>query len=67
ATPVHGPATSPQELENNNTDADKTDADHEEQLIVTAPVWDQDIFLNHNMGQDEPAVPMGGPLEVNIQ
>ncbi|XP_040060848.2 transforming acidic coiled-coil-containing protein 1 isoform X3 [Gasterosteus aculeatus] len=67
ATPVHGPATSPQERENNNTDADKTDADHEEQLIVTAPVWDQDIFLNHNMGQDEPAVPMGGPLEVNIQ
>ncbi|KAM8914196.1 transforming acidic coiled-coil-containing protein 1 isoform 2-T2 [Spinachia spinachia] len=67
ATPVHGPATSPGELENNNTDADKTDVDYEEQLIVTAPVWDQDIFLNHNMGQDEPAIPMGAPLEVHIQ
>lgn len=42
--------------------------DQEEQLIVTAPVWDQDILLSNNMGQDEPAVPtMGGPLEVNIQ
>ncbi|XP_078104176.1 transforming acidic coiled-coil-containing protein 1 isoform X3 [Sander vitreus] len=36
-------------------------------MIVTAPVWDQDILLSHNMGQDEPAVPMDGPLEVNIQ
>ncbi|KAL6111763.1 tacc1 [Pungitius sinensis] len=67
ATPVHGPAASPGELENNNTDADKTDVDHEEQLIVTAPVWDQDICHNHNMGQDEPVVPVGAPLEVNIQ
>lgn len=41
--------------------------DQEEHLIVTAPVADQDIFLSHNMGQDEPAVPVGGPLKVNIQ
>ncbi|XP_034725761.1 transforming acidic coiled-coil-containing protein 1 isoform X3 [Etheostoma cragini] len=67
ATPVHAPLTIPRELENNNTDADKTDVDQEEHMIVTAPVWDQDIFLSHNMGQDEPAVPMGGPLEENIQ
>lgn len=44
-----------------------SDVDQEEHLIVTAPVWDQDIFLSHNMGQDEPAVPTGGPMEVNIQ
>ncbi|XP_032368608.1 transforming acidic coiled-coil-containing protein 1 isoform X2 [Etheostoma spectabile] len=67
ATPVHAPLTIPRELENNNTDADKTDVDLEEHMIVTAPVWDQDILLGHNMGQDEPAVPMGSPLEVNIQ
>ncbi|KAF1391372.1 hypothetical protein PFLUV_G00041440 [Perca fluviatilis] len=67
ATPVHSPPTFPRELENNNTDADKTDVDQDEHMIVTAPVWDQDILLSHNMGQDEPAVPMGGPLEVNIQ
>ncbi|XP_041635389.1 transforming acidic coiled-coil-containing protein 1 [Cheilinus undulatus] len=65
ATPVHAPPPIPGELENNNTDADKTDVDQEEHLIVTAPVEDQDSFLS--MGQDEPAVPMGHPLEVNIQ
>ncbi|XP_018555695.1 transforming acidic coiled-coil-containing protein 1 isoform X1 [Lates calcarifer] len=67
ATPVRTPPTFPGELENNNTDADKTDLDQEEHLIVTAPVWDQDILLGRNMGQDEPAVPMGGPLEINMQ
>ncbi|XP_073324868.1 transforming acidic coiled-coil-containing protein 1 [Pagrus major] len=67
ATPVHTPPTFPGELENNNADPDKTDVDREEHLIVTAPVWDQDILNSHNMGQDEPAVPMGGPLKVNIQ
>ncbi|XP_070699158.1 transforming acidic coiled-coil-containing protein 1-like isoform X2 [Pempheris klunzingeri] len=67
ATPVHSPPTIPGELENNNTDADKTDVDQEEHLIVTAPAWDQDISLSHNMGQDEPADSMGGPLEVHIQ
>lgn len=41
--------------------------DKEEHLIVTAPVEDQDILLSHNMGQDEPAADMGGPLKVNIQ
>ncbi|XP_035517522.1 transforming acidic coiled-coil-containing protein 1 [Morone saxatilis] len=67
ATPVRAPPTFPGELENNNADPHKTDVDQEEHLIVTAPVWDQDISLSPNMGQDEPAVPMGGPLKVNIQ
>ncbi|XP_006784590.1 transforming acidic coiled-coil-containing protein 1 isoform X2 [Neolamprologus brichardi] len=67
ATPVRAPPTIPGELENNNTDADKTELEQEENLIVTAPVRDQDTLLSHNMGQDEPAVPMGGPLEINIQ
>ncbi|XP_060898142.1 transforming acidic coiled-coil-containing protein 1 isoform X2 [Labrus mixtus] len=67
ATPVRAPPTIPGELENNNTDAGKTDVDQEEHLIVTAPFEDQDIFLRHSMGQDEPTVPMGRPLEVNIQ
>lgn len=39
----------------------------EEHLIVTAPVGDQDSLPSHNMGQDEPAAPMGEPLEVSIQ
>lgn len=43
-----------------------SDVDKEEHLIVTAPVWDQDISLSHSMGQDEPAVPVGGPVQVNI-
>ncbi|KAF3855981.1 hypothetical protein F7725_016704 [Dissostichus mawsoni] len=67
STPVHAPSTFPEELENNNTDADKTDVDQEEQLIVTAPVLDQDFWLSHNMGQDEPVAPMGGLLEVNFE
>lgn len=44
-----------------------SDLEKEENLIVTAPVRDQEILLSQNMGQDEPAVPMGGPLEINIQ
>lgn len=44
-----------------------SDVDKEDHLIVTAPVWDQDILLSHSMGQDEPAVPVGGPVQVNIQ
>ncbi|KAM9408513.1 transforming acidic coiled-coil-containing protein 1 isoform 2-T2 [Pholidichthys leucotaenia] len=67
ATPVRAPPPIPGELESSNTDADKTDLEPEENLIVTASVKDQDIVLSHNMGQDEPAVPMGGPLEINIQ
>ncbi|XP_041801685.1 transforming acidic coiled-coil-containing protein 1 isoform X2 [Chelmon rostratus] len=67
ATPVRAPPTFPGELENNNAEPDKTDADKEEHLIVTAPVGDQDFLLNLSMGLDEPAVPMGGPLKVNIQ
>ncbi|XP_068172359.1 transforming acidic coiled-coil-containing protein 1 isoform X2 [Antennarius striatus] len=67
ATPVRVPPPLPGEVENNNTDPNKTDVDQEEHLIVTAPVWQQDILLNHDMGQDEPADPMGGPLKENIQ
>ncbi|XP_071351103.1 transforming acidic coiled-coil-containing protein 1 isoform X2 [Trachinotus anak] len=67
ATPVRAPPPIPGELENNNTDADKTDFDQEEHLIVTAPVRDQDTLLSHNMGQDDPAVHMGGPLEIDMQ
>ncbi|GLD69984.1 transforming acidic coiled-coil-containing protein 1-like isoform X1 [Lates japonicus] len=51
ATPVRTPPTFPGELENNNTDADKTDLDQEEHLIVAAPVGDQNILLGRNMGQ----------------
>ncbi|XP_047439305.1 transforming acidic coiled-coil-containing protein 1 isoform X2 [Mugil cephalus] len=65
ATPVRAPPTVPGELENNNPDADKTDLEQEENLIVTAPA--EDILRGRNMGQGEPAVPMGGPLEINIQ
>ncbi|XP_068450178.1 transforming acidic coiled-coil-containing protein 1 isoform X2 [Clinocottus analis] len=67
ATPEHGPAALPGALEGDDTDADKADVDQEEQLIVTAPLWDQDVLLRHNMGQDEPAAPVGAPLEVSIQ
>ncbi|KAM7422169.1 hypothetical protein PAMA_010306 [Pampus argenteus] len=63
ATPVHAPPAIPGELENNNIDADKTDVEQDEHLIVTAPILDQDILLSHNMGQDEPAVPMELPEE----
>ncbi|XP_028261089.1 transforming acidic coiled-coil-containing protein 1 isoform X2 [Parambassis ranga] len=66
ATPVRAPLTIPGELENNNTDADKTDLEQEENLITTL-VGDQHILFSHDMGQDEPAVPMGGPLEINLQ
>ncbi|XP_072238676.1 transforming acidic coiled-coil-containing protein 1 isoform X2 [Leuresthes tenuis] len=65
ATPVRTPLSVPGELENNNTDADKTDLEQEENLIVTAPVRDQDFLLSHTMGQDEPLVPMGRTLEIN--
>lgn len=34
---------------------------------MTAPVGDQDIFLSHNMGQDEPVAPMGGTLKISIE
>lgn len=44
-----------------------SDLDQDEHLIVTAPVEDQDNSLSHNMGQDELAVPVGGPLEISMQ
>lgn len=34
---------------------------------MTAPVGEQDILLSCTMGQDEPAVPTDGPLEINVQ
>ncbi|XP_029989478.1 transforming acidic coiled-coil-containing protein 1-like isoform X2 [Sphaeramia orbicularis] len=67
ATPVHAPPPIPGELENNNSDVDKTVVEPEEHLIVTVPAGDPDIFLRHDMGQDEPVAPMGGPLEINIK
>ncbi|XP_034022949.1 transforming acidic coiled-coil-containing protein 1 isoform X2 [Thalassophryne amazonica] len=66
ATPVHTPVTVP-ELENNNTDAVKTDVEQDDHLMVSSVAGDQDIVLNFNMGQDEPVVPPGGSLEVNLQ
>lgn len=39
----------------------------EENLIVTAPVRDPDISLSDTMGQDEPGVPMGSPVEIKVQ
>nr|XP_020448217.1 transforming acidic coiled-coil-containing protein 1-like isoform X2 [Monopterus albus] len=67
ATPVRAPPTIPGELENSNADADRTDLDQDEHLIVTVPFEDQDILVSHNMGQDEPVVPMDGSLEITIQ
>ncbi|KAM6927541.1 transforming acidic coiled-coil-containing protein 1 [Xenentodon cancila] len=67
ATPVRAPPTAIGELEYGNTDADRTDLEQEQNLIVTAPVRDQDNLFSRNMGQDEPAVPIGGPLETTIQ
>ncbi|KAM9757776.1 transforming acidic coiled-coil-containing protein 1 isoform 2-T2 [Menidia menidia] len=66
ATPVHTPPTVPEELENNNTDADKTDLEQEERLIVMAPVMDQDVLFSQTMVQDEPVVPIGRPNEINV-
>lgn len=66
ATPVHAPPIVPGELEN-NIDANGTDVEHDEHLIVTAPAGDQDILLFDNMGQGEPAVTMGGPLDINTE
>ncbi|XP_061583752.1 transforming acidic coiled-coil-containing protein 1 isoform X2 [Cololabis saira] len=67
ATPVRAPPPAIGALEYSSTDADQTDLEQEQNLIVTAPVRDQDILFSHNMGQDEPAVPMGGPLETTTQ
>ncbi|MEQ2187270.1 hypothetical protein GOODEAATRI_002936 [Goodea atripinnis] len=67
ATPVRAPQPVPGELENNNTNADKTDLEQEENLIVTVPVRDPDTTLSHNMGLDEPVVPVGGQLEIEVQ
>ncbi|XP_068598315.1 transforming acidic coiled-coil-containing protein 1-like [Brachionichthys hirsutus] len=61
ATPVRVPPPFPGEVEN-NSDPDKAGGDKEERLIVTAPVGQQ-----HDMGQGDPADPMGGPLKESIQ
>ncbi|XP_029006084.1 transforming acidic coiled-coil-containing protein 1 isoform X1 [Betta splendens] len=67
-TPVRcpHPLTVPGELENSNADGANADLDRDEHLIVTAPVEGQ-ASLSHSMGQDEPVVPLGAPLEVNMQ
>lgn len=39
----------------------------EENLIVTAPVRDPDISLGGTMGQDEPGVSMGSPVDIKVQ
>ncbi|XP_054877392.1 transforming acidic coiled-coil-containing protein 1-like isoform X2 [Poeciliopsis prolifica] len=67
ATPVRAPQPVPGELENNNTNAGKADLEQEENLIVPVPVRDPEPALGHNMGQDEPAVPVGDQLEINDQ
>ncbi|XP_056886313.1 transforming acidic coiled-coil-containing protein 1 isoform X2 [Takifugu flavidus] len=66
ATPVRSIPDFPGELEDSK-DPDRTDVEKEEHLIVTAPIGEPDIFLNHSMGQDEPAAPMGGSLKISIQ
>ncbi|XP_077384773.1 transforming acidic coiled-coil-containing protein 1 isoform X2 [Festucalex cinctus] len=66
ATPVHSPPVIPGELESDNAD-NKTDADQDEHLMVTAPIRDHNNLLFHNMGQDEPAVPLQDPVEMNIK
>ncbi|XP_032405853.1 transforming acidic coiled-coil-containing protein 1 isoform X2 [Xiphophorus hellerii] len=67
ATPVRAPQPVPGELENNTTNADKADLEQEENLIVSVPVRDPETTLGHNMGQDEPVVPVGDQLEINVQ
>ncbi|XP_038135955.1 transforming acidic coiled-coil-containing protein 1-like isoform X3 [Cyprinodon tularosa] len=67
ATPVRAPQPVPRELENNNTNADKTDLEQEENLIVTIPVRDPDTTPSHSMGQEEPVVPVEGQLEIEVQ
>ncbi|XP_061641985.1 transforming acidic coiled-coil-containing protein 1 isoform X2 [Phyllopteryx taeniolatus] len=64
ATPVRGPPIVPGELESDSAD-NKTDADQDENLIVTAPIRDHNNLLFDNMCQDEAAVPMQDPLEMN--
>ncbi|XP_061900293.1 transforming acidic coiled-coil-containing protein 1 isoform X1 [Entelurus aequoreus] len=56
ATPVHGPPSVPAELER----ANKTDVEQDQDLIVTAPFVEDNSWLCHNMGQDEP---VQDPLE----
>ncbi|KAM9814072.1 transforming acidic coiled-coil-containing protein 1-like [Neosynchiropus ocellatus] len=65
ATPVHAPAVVPEELENNNPDADGADVEQDEQLIVTSSPEEPKHLVFHDMGQDEPADPQGDPLEVS--
>ncbi|XP_023180555.1 transforming acidic coiled-coil-containing protein 1-like isoform X2 [Xiphophorus maculatus] len=67
ATPVRAPQPVPGELENNTTNAGKADLEQEENLIVSVPVRDPETALGHNMGQDEPVVPVGDQLEINVQ
>ncbi|XP_029907226.1 transforming acidic coiled-coil-containing protein 1 isoform X2 [Myripristis murdjan] len=67
ATPVHEPLPAPGELENNNTDTGRAELEEDEQLMVIGPAEDQKMLLNHNMGQGEPVISMGSPLEIGAQ
>ncbi|KAM4741438.1 transforming acidic coiled-coil-containing protein 1 isoform 2-T2 [Anableps anableps] len=67
ATPVRAPQPVPGELENTTTNADKADLEQEENLTVSVPIRDPDTALSHNMGQDEPVVPVGDQLEIEVQ
>ncbi|KAM4583073.1 transforming acidic coiled-coil-containing protein 1 isoform 1-T1 [Fundulus diaphanus] len=67
ATPVRAPQPVPGELENAAANAEQTDLEQEEDLIVTVPVGDPDSALSQDMGQDEPVVPVGGQVETEVQ
>ncbi|RVE72569.1 hypothetical protein OJAV_G00039870 [Oryzias javanicus] len=67
ATPVHAPVTAPGELERDGGDAGGADAEQEQNLIVTAPLRDQDLLSGCTMGQEEPTAPTGDPLQIRLQ
>ncbi|XP_024118618.1 transforming acidic coiled-coil-containing protein 1 isoform X3 [Oryzias melastigma] len=67
ATPVHTPLTAPGELEKDGVDAGGADVEQEQNLIVTAPLRDQDLLSGCTMGQEEPTAPAGDPLQIRLQ
>uniref|UniRef100_A0A3P9HF38 Transforming, acidic coiled-coil containing protein 1 n=1 Tax=Oryzias latipes TaxID=8090 RepID=A0A3P9HF38_ORYLA len=67
ATPVHAPPTGPGELEKDGGDAGGADVEPEQNLIVAAPLGDQDLLSGRNMGQEEPTAPFGDTLQISLQ
>ncbi|XP_078804271.1 transforming acidic coiled-coil-containing protein 1 isoform X7 [Oryzias latipes] len=67
ATPVHAPPTGPGELEKDGGDAGGADVEPEQNLIVAAPLGDQDLLSGLNMGQEEPTAPFGDTLQISLQ